>query len=75
MTDYTERGAVPVDDAATPVPPTIDEVLARRRAQRDQDSRTTDEDTDAEDTTDEDPSDGDPSGERTGDGTDPDGPG
>jgi hypothetical protein len=69
MTDYTERGAVPVDDAATPVPPTIDEVLARRRAQRSEDSRT-----DAEDATDEDTSDEDPSGQRAGGGTAPDGP-
>ena len=26
MTDYTENGAVPVDDAAVPDPPTVDEV-------------------------------------------------
>ena len=27
MTDYTEQGAVPVDDAAVPNPPTVDEVM------------------------------------------------
>lgn len=31
MTDYTERGAVPVEDAAVDDPPTVDEVLERQR--------------------------------------------
>lgn len=32
MSDYTEGGAVPVEDAAIPDPPTVDEVLAERDA-------------------------------------------
>jgi hypothetical protein len=31
MTDYSQNGAIPVDDAAVPHPPTVDEVLARQR--------------------------------------------
>lgn len=31
VTDYSEQGAVPVEDAAVPNPPTVDEVLARQR--------------------------------------------
>lgn len=31
MTDYSEQGAVPVEDAATDGPPTVDEVLERQR--------------------------------------------
>lgn len=31
MTDYTERGAAPVDDAVVDDPPTVDEVLERQR--------------------------------------------
>jgi hypothetical protein len=31
MTDYSEQGAVPVDDAATDDPPTVDEVIERQR--------------------------------------------
>ncbi len=31
MTDYTEGGAVPVDDAAVDDPPTVDEVLELQR--------------------------------------------
>ena len=31
MTDYSEQGAIPVEDAAVPDPPTVDEVLARQR--------------------------------------------
>ena len=31
MTDYSEQGAVPVEDAAVPDPPTVDEVLERQR--------------------------------------------
>ena len=34
MTDYSEHGAIPVDDAAVPNPPTVDEVLERQRAQQ-----------------------------------------
>ena len=30
MSDYSESGAQPVEDAAVPDPPTIDEVLAER---------------------------------------------
>ena len=30
MTDYTEHGAVPVDDAAVPDPPTVDEVMQQQ---------------------------------------------
>jgi hypothetical protein len=30
MTDYSEGGAVPVEDAVVPDPPTVDEVLAER---------------------------------------------
>ena len=33
MSDYTEHGAVPVEDAAVDDPPTVDEVLARQRAE------------------------------------------
>jgi hypothetical protein len=33
MTDYSEHGAVPVEDAAVPDPPTVDEVLERQRAE------------------------------------------
>jgi hypothetical protein len=31
MTDYTERGAAPVEDAAVDHPPTVDEVMERQR--------------------------------------------
>ena len=31
MTDYSEEGAVPVEDAAVADPPTVDEVLERQR--------------------------------------------
>lgn len=30
MSDYSESGATPVEDAAVPDPPTVDEVLAER---------------------------------------------
>ena len=30
MSDYSESGAQPVEDAAVPDPPTVDEVLAER---------------------------------------------
>jgi hypothetical protein len=33
MTDYTEHGAVPVEDAVRPDPPTVDEVLRRHLAE------------------------------------------
>jgi hypothetical protein len=31
MTDYSEQGAVPVEDAAVADPPTVDEVLEEQR--------------------------------------------
>lgn len=31
MTDYSDSGTVPVEDAAVPNPPTVDEVLERQR--------------------------------------------
>lgn len=34
MSDWSEEGAVPVDDAAVPNPPTVDEVMEEQR-QRD----------------------------------------
>ena len=35
MSDYSEHGAIPVEDAAVPDPPTINEVLrAREEAER-----------------------------------------
>ncbi|MET0460198.1 MAG: hypothetical protein ABW122_16870 [Ilumatobacteraceae bacterium] len=33
MSDYTEHGAVPVEDAVVDDPPTVEEVLARQRAE------------------------------------------
>lgn len=33
MTDYSEQGAVPVEDAAVPDPPTVDELLEEREAE------------------------------------------
>lgn len=33
MTDYSEHGAEPVDDAASDDPPTVDEVLERQRVE------------------------------------------
>jgi len=32
VSDYSEHGAVPVDDAAVDHPPTVDEVLEQQRA-------------------------------------------
>jgi hypothetical protein len=32
VSDYSEHGAVPVDDAAVDHPPTVDEVLVQQRA-------------------------------------------
>jgi hypothetical protein len=34
MTDYSEQGAVPVEDAAVADPPTVDEVLEEKRRER-----------------------------------------
>jgi hypothetical protein len=31
MSDYSEQGAVPIEDAATDDPPTVDEVIERQR--------------------------------------------
>ena len=31
MTDYSEHGTVPIEDAAVEDPPTVDEVLERQR--------------------------------------------
>ena len=31
MSDYSERGAAPVEDAAVKDPPTVDEILERQR--------------------------------------------
>ena len=33
MTDYTEHGTIPVEDAAVDDPPTVDEVIERQRAE------------------------------------------
>lgn len=33
MSDYSEAGAVPVEDAAVDDPPTVDEVLERQRSE------------------------------------------
>ena len=33
MSDYSEQGAVPVEDAAVSDPPTVDEVLERQRVE------------------------------------------
>ena len=38
MSDYSESGAPPVEDAAVPDPPTIDAVLAERDRAEDDDS-------------------------------------
>lgn len=40
MSDYSEEGAVPVEDAATPDPPTVDEVLERQREEYPDQART-----------------------------------
>ena len=40
MTDYSEQGAVPVEDAAVEDPPTVDEVLARQREEHPEQDRT-----------------------------------
>lgn len=33
MSDYSEQGAIPVEDAAVDDPPTVEEVLERQRAE------------------------------------------
>jgi hypothetical protein len=40
MTDYSEHGAVPVEDAAVADPPTVDEVLEEQRARYPEQART-----------------------------------
>ena len=52
MTDYTEQGAVPVDDAAVDDPPTVDEVLERARQRSTSGTTPTEGDTAAADRTD-----------------------
>lgn len=40
MSDYTENGAVPVEDAAVPEPPTVDEVRKRQAEEFPEQART-----------------------------------
>jgi hypothetical protein len=40
MSDYSEQGAVPVEDAAVADPPTVDEVLERQRTEHPDQART-----------------------------------
>jgi hypothetical protein len=40
MSDYSEGGAVPVEDAAVDDPPTVDEVLERQRTEYPEQART-----------------------------------
>ena len=40
MSDYSEQGAVPVEDAAVADPPTVDEVLERQRVEHPEQART-----------------------------------
>ena len=40
MTDYSEHGAIPAEDAATEHPPTVDEVLERQREEFPEQART-----------------------------------
>jgi len=40
MSDYSEAGAVPVEDAATADPPTVDEVLERQQREYPEQART-----------------------------------
>jgi hypothetical protein len=40
MTDYSEQGAVPVEDARVADPPTVDDVLERQRAEYPEQART-----------------------------------
>jgi len=39
MTDYSEQGAIPVEDAASADPPTVDEVLERQRIEHPEQAR------------------------------------
>jgi hypothetical protein len=40
MTDYSEQGAVPIEDAVVEDPPTVDEVLEeQRRRERERDAQ------------------------------------
>jgi hypothetical protein len=40
VTDYSEHGAEPIDDAAVEEPPTVDEVLERQRVEYPDQART-----------------------------------
>ena len=40
MSDYSERGAAPVEDAAVEDPPTVDEILERQRIEHPDQART-----------------------------------
>jgi hypothetical protein len=40
MSDYSEQGAVPIEDAATEHPPTVDEVLEQQRREHPDQART-----------------------------------
>ena len=40
MTDYTEHGAEPIEDAVVEDPPTVDEVLERQRVEYPEQART-----------------------------------
>ena len=40
MSDYSEQGAVPVDDAAVDDPPTVDEVAEQQRREHPEQART-----------------------------------
>lgn len=40
MTDYSEHGAVPIDDAAPDDPPTVDEVIERQLDEHPEQART-----------------------------------
>lgn len=40
MTDYSEQGAIPVEDAAIDEPPTVDEVLQRQEIEHPEQART-----------------------------------
>ena len=40
MTDYTHNGAAPVDDAAVPDPPTVDEVMEQQADEFPEQART-----------------------------------
>ena len=40
MTDYSDHGTVPIDDAATDDPPTVDEVVERQLVEHPEQART-----------------------------------